>query len=130
MKRYPFLSTILIAFLLVTAVACTPMLESGDVYRRSTAQERIILEDPYYTGAPYVYRDQRTGQLYEVRPGRYTAYGYDRYDRRYDSRYYNRNNDRYYRQTPSRGSSMTPAERKAGEEKNKSARDKIFGTGS
>lgn len=102
MKRFNFLSVVIAAVLVVAAVGCTTMRESGDeYYERPQASNRIYVDDPY-RGVVVLERDPYTGRYYEVSSfgnyygnSRYYGGNYDRYG--YNDRY--RNDSRYNRRT-------------------------------
>jgi len=93
--------------LMVAAVGCTTLRESGDEYydpASRSVSNRVYVEDPY-RGVVVLERDPYTGRYYEVNSfgnyygnGRYYDRNYDRSGyrsgRTYDSRYYRSNTPR------------------------------------
>lgn len=134
MKRFPFLSAVAVAVLVVTLASCTTMREMpeegyDDGYRGS----RSIYNDPYYNSNDLVLvRDSRTGRYYYL--NRYDLYPSSRYgsvynDRYYNDRYYNdryyRNNP-YYRTNPTRSTGPTPEQKEESRKKIQESRDRIL----
>lgn len=95
MKRFSFLSVVIAAVLLVTAVSCTTMAGADDgYYERRPTSDRVYVDDPY-RGVVVLERDPYSGRYYEV--DSYGSYYGSRYYNNYGGRYntYSRDNDRY-----------------------------------
>ncbi|MGV3658167.1 MAG: hypothetical protein ACO1NX_09435 [Chitinophagaceae bacterium] len=92
MKRFPFLSTALIAVLAVVAVGCTvPYETAGGGYYEDRVDRGGYYGSPYGSNVIVVERDPYTGRYYQVSP--YGSYGYPAGGNRYyDSRYNNNRN--------------------------------------
>lgn len=113
MKRFNLLSMVVAVVLVVAAVSCTPMRESGDDYYEPSsraASNRVYVEDPY-RGVVVLERDPYTGRYYEVNSYG-SAYGNYYGNGRYSDRYYGRNSSGYgsrtYDSRYNRGTSQSP----------------------
>jgi len=94
MKRFKILPVAIVLVLMVAAVSCTPVRETGYDERVSTTPGRVYVDDPY-RGTVILERDPYTGRYYEI----------NSYDAYYGSRY--RNYDPYYRDRYYHGNTRT-----------------------
>jgi hypothetical protein len=134
MKRFSILSAVIAVILMVAAVSCTPIRETGDdyYYDRAQAPSRIYVDDPY-RGTVVLERDPYSGRYYEVGPysSYYSPYAYRSnpyygyHGRSYANRnrIYNRNTTTY----PSTSPQQKEEQRRDWEQKREEARDKVLG---
>ncbi|MGZ3838517.1 MAG: hypothetical protein ACXVMS_14155 [Flavisolibacter sp.] len=134
MKRFHFLSAVVVLVLMVTALSCTSMQGSQDGYYDRAASNRVYIDDPY-RGTVVLERDPYTGRYYEVNSyGAYSSpYGYRN---RVGNPYYSRrsidnNHYRVYRNSNNNNHSesqeQTEQQKKEWNQKREEARKKILG---
>ncbi len=131
MKNFKFLPVVFILALVITAVGCTTLRETGDdeYYERSApVSNRIYVDDPY-RGTVVLERDPFTGRYYEVNS--YGSYNGSR-NRGYDPNYGRTNNyprDRRIYRTPQQNTEQQPTQEqiKAREKNKEEARKKVLG---
>lgn len=137
MKRFPFLSAVVAAVLVVTLASCTTLSQMPDEgYDDGYRGSRGVYNDPYYNSNDLVLvRDNRTGRYYYV--NRYdlypsSRYGSSQYDRYYNDRYYNDRYNRnryYYPSNRDRNNDRTPEQRQEAQRKIQESKDRILKKG-
>jgi hypothetical protein len=96
MKNFNFLSTGIIALLMVATVGCTT-LRGGeyDEYSEDRSSRRVYVDPSYYGSDQIIFqRDPFTGRYYQVSPYGYSPGRSSYYDRNYSNRNYNYRDNR------------------------------------
>ncbi len=137
MKRFNFLSMVLVLVVVVTTISCTTMTGTQDDYYSQQSSRRVYVDDPY-RGTVVLERDPHTGRYYEV--DSYGNYGRNPYNTRNARVYRNygyRNNNGYRNNYPTRTNpnrnQQTVPQRQTEEEKKQiiqnrdDARKKVLG---
>jgi hypothetical protein len=133
MKRFTFLSAVILILLMVAGASCTT-LNSGyddEYYTTNDRTPNRIYVDDGYNGTIVLEKDPYTGRYYQVSPYGYSSgyNNYNRYNRNYSrNRVYSRNNNGYnYPSNTNTNQQPTEQQRKDWEKKRSEARSKVLG---